>query len=271
MVRSRSESFKLKRAFDLAFAPDAHMLATISRDVLFWDTAAHKRIRSVHPFSHPRHLDFSPDGKRLAVKSTSGHIVVLDARTATIVTDCANQHEGEGAPLYFTPKGDALVDASWRGSLTVRDVTTGGVSFQETVGGMVHELSASLDRRLFAYTIGRLPPSDTSSPPEDLIAFRRWPLARTRPCILPVSRPFISTLSLFSLRFTRCCSGRGLPDALEVIDVSTADILAHAMSSLAVRARRLRGRQTGRYWAVSSVTGFHSLRLHLYVGRTRFR
>lgn len=208
------------------------MLATISRDVLFWDTAARKRVRSVHPFSHPSHLDFSPDGQRLAVKSTSGRIVVLDAHTGDTVIDYANQRDGEGAPLYFAARGNALIDASWGGSLMVRDLARSELKFHERVGGMVSELSASEDRSVFAYTIGRRPPSDSSPPPEDLIVLRRWPFGRNRPCILPVSRPFITVLSLSPSASRIAVLYGAPPDALEIIDLSTADILAYARVDL---------------------------------------
>jgi WD40 repeat protein len=228
MAKSASKSFKLKRAYELAFSPDAKVVATIGRDVIFWSTATRKRLLSVHPLSHPSHIDFSPDGASLAIKSTSGRIVILDAAKGRIVTDCANQTEGEGAPVYFTRDGHSVVDASWDGTLSIRSASDEEVTHRESVGGMVSNLSANADRRFFAYTIGRRAPSPKVSPPHDLIVFRRWPFARSESAILPVARPFIRAIAL-SPSATRLAVFYGAPpDPLEVIDVSTGRVLASA-------------------------------------------
>jgi WD40 repeat protein len=228
MARLQSKSFKLKRAYDLAFAPDAKLVATISRDVLLWDTSARKRLLSVHPLSHPSHLDFSPDGTRLAIKSTSGRIVVIDAVTGETLTDCDNEREGEGAPLYFTPEGDSLVDASWNGALTARHSATGTVIFRESVGGMVSELTTGADRTTFAYTISRPPATNTEPPPEDSIMVRRWPFTANRSSVMPVARRFIRCISLSPSASRLAVLYGAPPKTLEICDVATGRILASA-------------------------------------------
>ena len=228
MARLQSKSFKLKQAYDLAFAPDANLVATISRDVLLWDVSARKRLLSIHPLSHPSYLDFSPDGTRLAVKSTSGRIVVIDAVTGQTLADCDNEREGEGAPLYFTPEGDSLVDASWDGALTARHSATGTVIFRESVGGMVSEFTTSADRTTFAYTISRPPVTDTQPPPEDSIVVRRWPFTANHPSIMPVARRFITCISLSPSASRLAVLYGAPPTTLEVCDVATGCILASA-------------------------------------------
>jgi WD40 repeat protein len=232
MARLQSKSFKLKRAYDLAFAPDANLVATISRDVLLWNTSVRKRLLSVHPLSHPSHLDFSPDGTRLAVKSTSGRIVIIDAVTGQTLTDCDNERDGEGASLYFTPDGDSLVDASWGGALSARHSTTGAVIFRESVGGMVSKFTMSADRTTFAYTISRLPASDTQPPPEDSIVIRRWPFTANRPSTMPVARRFITCISLSPSASRLAVLYGAPPTTLEICDVATGRILASAQVEL---------------------------------------
>lgn len=232
MARLQSKSFKLKRAYELAFAPDAKLVATISRDVLLWDTSARKRLLSVHPLSHPSYLDFSPDGTRLAVKSTSGRIVVIDAVTGQTLTDCDNAREGEGARLYFTPEGDSLVDASWNGALTARHPATGTVIFRESVGGMVTKLTTSADRTTFAYTIFKRPATDKEPPPEDSIMVRRWPFTTNRPSMIPVARRFITCISLSPSASRLAVMYGASPATLEICDVATGRILADAQVDL---------------------------------------
>lgn len=232
MARIQSKSFKLKRAYDLAFAPDANLVATIGRDVLLWDVSARKRLFSVHPLSHPSHVDFSPDGTRLAVKSTSGHIVVIDATTGLTLIDYDNEREGDGAPLYFTPEGDSLVDASWNGTLTARHSTTGTVIFRESLGGMVSEFTTCADRSTFAYTISRPPATNAEPPPEDSIVVRRWPFTANHSSTMPVARRFIRCMSL-SPSASRLAMLYGAPPTeLEICDVATARILASVQVDL---------------------------------------
>jgi WD40 repeat protein len=196
--------------------------------VQLWDISTRKRILSAHPLSHPSHLDFSPDGSRLAVKSTSGRIVVINAVTGLTLTDCDNEREGEGATLYFTPDGDSLVDASWSGGLTARHSATGAVIFRESAGGMVHEFSACADRATFAYTVSRPPANNTQPPPEDSIVVRRWPFTANRPSVMPVARRFISCISL-STSASRLAVVHGAPpNTLEIFDVATGRILVSA-------------------------------------------
>jgi len=223
----KSKSFQLRQAYDLAFSPDAKLVATISRDVLFWDVSTRKRLYSVHPLSHPSHLDFSPDGSRVAVKSTSGRIVIIDAVAGQTLMDCRDEQDGEGAPLYFTPEGNSLVDASWNGDLTERHSTTGTVVFREGVGGMVSELVTCADRTTFAYTISRRPATDDEPPPEDSIVVRRWPFTASQPgSRWPASRRFITSICLSPSASRLAVAYGSNPTTLEICDVADACVLA---------------------------------------------
>lgn len=228
MARPKSKSFKLKRAYDLAFAPDAKLVATISRDLQLWDTSTQKQVCSVHPLAHPSNVDFSPDGTRVAVKSTSGRIVVSDTVTGRTLTDCNNEQEGEGVSLCFTPDGESLVDASWSGTLTARHSASGEVVFRENVGGKVGDLTFSADRTTFAYSISRRPEAATEQPPEDSIMVRRWPFAGYSPRLLPIARQFIRCISL-SPSAARLAVLYGAPcKTLEIWDLAAGILVASA-------------------------------------------
>ena len=231
MARASLRSFKLKRAYDLAFSPNAKLVATASRDVRLWDILSKKPLFSVHPLSHPSDLDFSPDSARIAVKSTSGRIVVIDAKSGETVTDCANQAEGEGASLYFSPDGQCLVDASWGGTLTARLSESGTIAFQEAVGGMVSELTTTTDRATFAYTISKRPASDRE-PPSETIVIRRWPFTANAPSILPVSRCHITAISLAPSGSRLALLYGAPPNTLEVINLNSARVTAVATVQL---------------------------------------
>ena len=91
-----TKSYKLGSSYVVGFAPDGASLATINRNVTVWEAARHKRIASAHPFSHPSHFSFTPDGHQLVVKNTRGESVVLNASTLELVRDLGGYRLGEG-------------------------------------------------------------------------------------------------------------------------------------------------------------------------------
>jgi WD40 repeat protein len=226
MANAKISGLRLKRAFDLTFSADGKRAATVARDVVLWDIDARKRVLSSHPFAHPGHLDFSPGGATLAVKSTSGRIAVLDTASGETLTDCRNQREGEGTQVYFSSDGNLLVDASWKGELRARNPSTGAIVFQEAAGGMVFHLDASADRTVFAYTVSQLPPSDTEPPPESPVVMRRWPFTSHPPRVLPLARRFIRALSLAPSGSALAVVHGASPTTLEVIELKNLKTIA---------------------------------------------
>lgn len=122
---------RIRGSYIVRFGPDGRSCATIGRDVSLWDVPARKKRWRSHPFSHPSSLDFSPDGSRLAVKSTSGRIAVLDAESGDVKFDLDNAEEGEGAPILFAPDGEHLIDGSWAGLATVRAARSGRITWRQ--------------------------------------------------------------------------------------------------------------------------------------------
>ncbi len=167
--------------FSVASSDDGRMLACIGQNVVVVDVQARRRISSTHPISNPSEAAFSPDGRLLVVKSTSGRILLLDPLTGSISRDCKNQKDGEGCQVLFSPDGDALIDGSWGGVLTERRVADGAIrSREENLGEQVSSISHDRSRRIWLvlhspksrHPQQRLPPS--------YLTVRRWPSLTTK-------------------------------------------------------------------------------------------
>jgi WD40 repeat protein len=158
MERTQAPVIKLKTAFEIAFSPDEDYAAFFGgRNVSVMYLAASKSLFSVHPIAHPSHIDFSPDGRRLAVKSTSGRTIILDAQTGQTVQDFRNQKEGEGSHALFSSCGRYVVSVSWRGLLSVRDTATSELVFSHVHGNcMLNNL--------------------TEPPPPETVVVYPWPI-----------------------------------------------------------------------------------------------
>jgi WD40 repeat protein len=134
------------------------------------------RIARAHPFKHPSHIDFSPDGSKLAVKNTSGEIVVLDGSTLDVLARHSGRPWGEGAEVLFSPCGEYLVDGTWSGALVVREALTGTVVHrEEDEGRSIGALDCTRDRLRWAYNVWR------HAPHKDVwLTIRSWPFTAGR-------------------------------------------------------------------------------------------
>jgi hypothetical protein len=152
------------------------MLACLGRNVVVIDVAARQRLSSSHPLSHPSNACFSPDGGTLAVKSTSGRIVIIEPRSGEVLLDHRNQKDGEGGEVQFSPEGDMLVDGSWGGGLTVRQAMDASIQSREQFPGeMIRRVTHDEDRRnwLFEHS-PKFRPEQTSRP-RSYAVLRNWP------------------------------------------------------------------------------------------------
>jgi WD40 repeat protein len=165
----RKPGFRIARSYEVAFSPSGDRLASVAVHVDLWDVATRTRAARGHPFTHPSHVDFSPDGTRLAVKSTSGEIVVLDALTLDLVARHNDPPLYTGAEVLFSPCGEYLIDGSWTGVLFVRDALTGDVVHRERFGTMVQHLACSGNRSRWAL-----------SAYDALTTIRSWPFTDDR-------------------------------------------------------------------------------------------
>jgi WD40 repeat protein len=167
---------KIQRSYDVTFSPDGKHLATTSRRVSVWDLQARKKIFSAHPLPHPASLAYSPSGKQLAVKSTSGQIVILEGRSGEMLCDFMNKRDGEGSNLLFSPCGEYIIDGSWAGRLSVRRVQTGEIEFtREFSGEMIAAVHASADGQQWFIQHARKAHMPGSGGPSDYFTCWSWP------------------------------------------------------------------------------------------------
>ena len=137
-----------------------------------------RRIGSWHPLSHPSSASFDYVEARLAVKSTSGEIAIVDVRAGGVMSSLRETGLAEGASLHFAGSDEYLVDASWSGTICVRRADTlAGTAQFEFPDEMITEVSPSADRLswLFAHQPKTRSGENSSDPP--YLSLWRWPLA----------------------------------------------------------------------------------------------
>lgn len=141
-----SRVLKLPTSYTLCVSPTERLVAALGRNVALADIKDRRRLVSWHLLSHPSHAAFSPDESLLAIKSTWGEIVIVEASAGTEVSRHRPKQQDEGSALHFSPCGRFIVDGSWSGQLRVRRVED--LSVEETFvydGEMITNVSASAD------------------------------------------------------------------------------------------------------------------------------
>jgi WD40 repeat protein len=228
MPRTQLPVVKLKTAHEIAFSPtEDHVAFFGGRDVSVLNLQACKKVFAANPIAHPSHIDFSPDGRRLVVKSTSGRTVILHSQTGRTLRDFRNQNEGEGSAAFFSNCGRYVVSASWDGLFSVRDSATTEIVFSHIhVDCMLNHLSVPHDRRCFVYSVGRRPPSESEPPPPETVILHTWPIRDGDSRELAQDWSFIGALQISP-------SGRRLavihgspPETLEVYDIEHSRVVA---------------------------------------------
>jgi WD40 repeat protein len=162
--------------YSVRFSDDGEMLVCLGRNVVVIDVAARQRLSTGHPFSHPSNACFSPDGGTLAVKSTSGRIVIIEPRSGEVLFDHRNQKDGEGGEVQFSPEGDMLVEGSWGGVLTVRQAMDATIQSREQFPGeMIRRVTHDEARLNWLFEHSRkFRPGETSRPRSHAV-LRNWP------------------------------------------------------------------------------------------------
>jgi len=148
----------------------------LGRDVFVWDVALQSKAVRCHPFAHPSDAAFSPDQRHLAVKSTSGQIVIIDAQSGQTAVDFKNTADGEGSNLQYSSCGAYIVDGSWSGRLAVRRAGSGAHEFaQEFAGEMIRSVHSSSDGKRWIIAHGCKATSHDRPPPPDYFSVWDWP------------------------------------------------------------------------------------------------
>jgi hypothetical protein len=131
-------------------------MGALGRNVVVLNLERRERVSTSHPFSHPSSATFSPNVNALAVKATSGHIVVLDPETGNLVSDHLNKGEGEGSNVACSRDGQYLVDGSWNGTFTVRELLTGRIIVRdEFPGQMLTRVTHDVEGRIWVINISQ--------------------------------------------------------------------------------------------------------------------
>jgi dipeptidyl aminopeptidase/acylaminoacyl peptidase len=111
----------LGAACDLAISTDSRLLAaTTSRSVVLHDLATGRRLAAAR-LSNASSVDFSPDGARLVVRTTSGEQRLYAVPDMAELTRFDGDGIGEGPAARFTADGHRTVQASWDGDVVVRE------------------------------------------------------------------------------------------------------------------------------------------------------
>jgi WD40 repeat protein len=169
--------FRLTVGYSLCLSDNGRYLACLGRRVNVFDLTNRQRRSTAHPFPHPSRSDFSPDGKTLAVKFTSGRIVILDSATGETVHDHKNQREGEGSNPAFGPNGCEVIDGSWNGLITVRKSREHETVMQQNFEGeLITRVSHDSARQ--TWLIEHCPRRGENSPRPPFLGLHTWPIRK---------------------------------------------------------------------------------------------
>jgi hypothetical protein len=185
--------WKIGTSNAVAFSRDGRLLAVLGRDVFVWEVALKSKAVRSHPFAHPSDAAFSPDQRHLAVKSTSGQIVIIDAQSGQTAVDFKNTADGEGSNLQYSSCGEYIVDGSWSGRLAVRRAGSGAREFVQEFGSGIRSVHSSCDGRrwimiaplrptISPFGTGRFGAEDIASCPSVLRSLDRLPSPLTERC-----------------------------------------------------------------------------------------
>lgn len=193
----RDKSLKIAKSYSVAFSPDAQTLATLGRDICIWDIRSRTKRLRAHPFAHPSRLSFSPSGEHLAVKSTSGQIVLLSVHDGVVACDFRNLDDGEGSNLRFSACGDYIIDASWSGRVFVRRATSGNLEFEtDFPGEMITSVHRDLNGETWVFEHQPIATSDHAPPAACYFSIWRWPFSRVGYKLSPTRVQFVTGSAL---------------------------------------------------------------------------
>lgn len=222
---------RLTFGYELRFSDDGSLLLCIGSRIAMFDPVKRERLWFGRQLRDPSHGSFSPDGSQVAIKNTSGRIVVLNARSGELLHDFKNQKEGEGCQLHFASNGDELIDGSWKGQVTVRDLTGSPRSREEFPSEMIERISHDKSRQI--WLIGHSPrhnpqEPDPASRRRGYVRFRRWPF--TPACDRVLHFPFYARgATLHPAGETFCFTEMALSPRIMIARAEDGSILAQSV------------------------------------------
>lgn len=168
---------KLPSSYCVEVSRSESLVAALGRNVVLASLDSHRRIGSWHPLSNPSHSSLSHSESQLAVKSTSGEIVILSTADGSVLSHHKPAIPDEGANILFSASDSNVVDASWSGFIRVRSGADLGLAKEYSFPGeMITSVSSNLDRSLWLFLhTTRLIEGARDKPP--YISVWQWPLS----------------------------------------------------------------------------------------------
>jgi WD40 repeat protein len=220
--------FRLPMSYQISCSDDGNAFVCLGRRLNIYDVAKRERISTCRPFSHPFYSAFSPDGKTLAVKNTSGRIYILDPSTGEILHDHKNQKEGEGCEVLFSPDGGELIDASWEGTIRIRKANERTIVTQEQFPGeMIARITHDSIRRTWLIQHDPKVLQGENWASYNYLELRKWPFAKRKAKLFSFGCYIRSaTLSPEASRILFICTPRGSGRSIRIASTTDGKILA---------------------------------------------
>lgn len=196
-MREAKRSFCTGKSYQLRFTPDGSALVAFARDLTVWSISRRKKIAFGHRLKNIAFIDISPTGSSVLLKSTSGAMCVLSLPALTTMQSFPVQSESEGCQALFSPCGDYVVDGSWSGLLTARDLKTSELStWDRRDGTLIISLCSTTDRALFAYVVNPIAKNRVDPPDPSLIVVRKWPFYQFEGEIIQKAWIYVQAIAL---------------------------------------------------------------------------
>jgi hypothetical protein len=124
----------LKKSHYLAFSPDQQRVVA-SKGGKIWDIASGKEHAVCELPPHTSKVAWSPNGKVIAMLSTSGAIRLCDSRTGKKIAQVKMACEGRS--VEFSPDGKLLAAGDWNGNLFTWNAASGKLLNKRELGVMI--------------------------------------------------------------------------------------------------------------------------------------
>jgi WD40 repeat protein len=227
--RVQGPVFKIGPSYELRFDPSSKLAISIESSLSLWDIESKTRILRDRPFGYPSQINWSPDGSQLCVKSTSGELVVLDARTLAVVRKLQPKKAGEGCDAVFCPESRRVLDGTWDGLLAVYDVQS-GIRLQEFhfPECMLVSLVSSPSHARAAFIVKPKLSAGRGPGPQVEIHIAEWSAAEVSVTMLPRKWDLLDTVAFDSSEQLMAVihGERPHPKAwLEIVDAASGETL----------------------------------------------
>jgi len=213
---------RLGTSLSVAFSPDGNSLATLSERSVRVVSSRDGSVGITIKARHPSHVRFSPNGRNLLVKTTSGKISLhdLDSGRSQVVRAA----QGEGPAPEFATDG-LVVNVGWNGVVEVIDlVAASSIQTRQFKG----EMLAGLHRCGEGWVLHHSPNATSDDRPPDPCYFTQWStvLLGDSPRYIRPELRFIRGSSLHPSCATLAVLCGAPPNQLVLIDTSSSTMVA---------------------------------------------